>query len=87
MSNGPPDSTDDVPSRSPRLGRSSARQATAALRGPVRAVAFWSAALLPVAYVPLLLVGLDSRRRAATFSVLIFAHVVALFLGKSHRTE
>lgn len=88
MSNGPPDSTqDDVPSRSTQPLRGHARQATAAVRGPVRAVAFWSAALLPVAYVPLLLVGLDTRRRAGAFSVLVLAHVVALFLGKSYRAE
>jgi hypothetical protein len=37
--------------------------------------------------LPLLFVGLDTRRRAGAFSVLVFAHVVALFLGKSYRAE
>lgn len=88
MSNGPPDSTqDDVQPRSSQPVRGHAREATAALRSPVRAVAFWSAALLPIAYLPLLLVGLDTRRRAGAFSVLVLAHVVTLFLGKSYRSE
>lgn len=88
MSNGPPDSTqDDVPPRSSQHLRGHAHQATAALREPVRAIAFWSAALLPLAYLPLLFVGLDTRRRAGAFSVLVLAHVVALFLGKSYGSE
>ena len=88
MSNGPRDpSQDDLASPPPSRWLLSARRATEAFGGPVRAVAFWCAAVLPFVYVPLLLFGLDSRRRAGAFLLLVFAHVVALVLGRSHQSE
>lgn len=88
MPNGQPDpSEDDVASPPKRTVRHSARRASAVVGGPIQAVAFWSATLLPFVYVPLLLLGLDTRRRAGTFAVLLFAHVIALLLGQSYRSE
>ncbi|GAB3684046.1 hypothetical protein GCM10028857_12530 [Salinarchaeum chitinilyticum] len=88
MSNGSPDpSQDDVASPPHSSWARSARHATAAVGGPVRAIAFWSATLLPFVYVPLLLLGLDTRRRAWIFATLLFAHVLALLLGRSYGAE
>lgn len=88
MSNGSRDSSqDDVAPPPYRTWARSARRATAAVGGPVQAIAFWSATLLPFVYVPLLLFGLDTRRRAAIFAALLFAHVLALLLGQSYTSE
>lgn len=88
MSNGSPDtSQDDVAGSAQQTMTRSARRATAAVGGPLRAAAFWSAVLLPFVYVPLLLLGLDTRRRAGLFSVLLLAHVLTLLLGQSHSAE
>lgn len=65
----------------------SARRASAAVGEPIQAIAFWSAVTLPFVYLPLLLIGLDSRRRAGAFAVLLLAHVIALLLGQSYRSE
>ncbi|WP_255347057.1 hypothetical protein [Salinarchaeum sp. Harcht-Bsk1] len=43
--------------------------------------------MLPFVYVPLLLFGLDTRRRAGAFGLLVFAHVVTLVVGRSHGAE
>lgn len=88
MSNGSPDhSQDDVASSPHRTWARSARRATTVVGGPLRAIAFWSATLLPFVYVPLLLFGLDTRRRAGIFALLLFAHVLALLLGQSYSSE
>jgi len=88
MSNGPTDpSQDELPSSPHSRSRLSARRATVALGGPVRAIAFWCAAMLPFVYVPLLLFGLDTRRRAGAFALLVLAHVVTLVVGRSHAAE
>jgi|AntRauTorcE11898_2_1112593.scaffolds.fasta_scaffold13134_2 hypothetical protein len=88
MSNGQPDHPeDDVASPPRRTWVHSARRASAAVGEPIQAIAFWSAITLPFVYVPLLLMGLDTRRRAGAFAVLMLAHVVALLLGQSYRSE
>ncbi|ERH10400.1 MAG: hypothetical protein J07HX64_02174 [halophilic archaeon J07HX64] len=58
---------------------------TSALRSLVRAVAFWTAVLLPFAYVPLLATGLESLPLALTFLALMTVNVCALVVGQSHR--
>lgn len=90
MSNAPPPpdpSKDDSTSQSSRQLPLSPRRATAVLQDPLRAVAFWSAALLPLVYLPLLAFGLDTRRRAGAFVLLLGLNVVALVLGRSYRAE
>ncbi|AGN00374.1 hypothetical protein L593_02115 [Salinarchaeum sp. Harcht-Bsk1] len=88
MSNGPPDHSQDelAPPPGSRL-LLSARRASETFGGPLRAIAFWCAAMLPFVYVPLLLFGLDTRRRAGAFGLLVFAHVVTLVVGRSHGAE
>jgi hypothetical protein len=57
---------------------------TSTLRTLVRAMAFWTAVLLPFSYVPLLATGLDSVPVALTFVVLMAVNVCALVLGQSY---
>jgi len=54
------------------------------LRTLVHAIAFWTAVLLPFAYVPLLATGLDSVPVALTFVVLIAVNVCALVVGQPY---
>lgn len=90
MSNAPPSpdpSNDDRAASEARSLPISPGRASAALQRPIRAIAFWCAALLPLAYLPLLAVGLDTRLRASAFVLLVGAHVVTLVLGRSYRAE
>lgn len=48
------------------------------------ALGFWIGALLPVAYVPVLLVGLDSPNRLLAFVGLVAINVVALVIGHDY---
>jgi len=50
----------------------------------VRAIAFWTAVVLPVMYVPLLATGLDSVRTAVTFAALAAVHVCTLVVGQPY---
>lgn len=50
---------------------------------PVRAVAFWTAALLPLAYLPLLATGFVAANPGA-FAALVAVNVVALVAGHGH---
>lgn len=54
-------------------------------RGVVRAVAFWSAALLWVAYLPLLGLAALSALSPVPGLVLLGLHAVAIYLGHGHR--
>lgn len=49
----------------------------------VRAVAFWSAVTLPLAYVPVLRMG-DVSGQPGPFLALLLLHVVSLLLGHEH---
>lgn len=62
-------------------------RATAALKDPIRVVSFWTAAVLPILYLPLLAYGLDTQLHAAIFLGLIVANVVALVVGRSYYAE
>lgn len=57
---------------------------TSSLHTLVRSVAFWTAVLLPFAYMPLLATGLDSVPTALTFVVLTAIHVCALIVGQPY---
>jgi hypothetical protein len=50
---------------------------------PLRAVAFWTAALLPFAYLPLLATGTATARPAA-FAALLAVNAVAFVVGHGH---
>lgn len=62
-------------------------RATAALKDPIRVVSFWTAAVLPIVYLPLLAYGLDTRLHAAIFLGLVAANVVALVVGRSYYAD
>jgi VIT1/CCC1 family predicted Fe2+/Mn2+ transporter len=57
---------------------------TSSLRTLVRAIAFWTAVLLPLVYVPLLATGLDSVPMALTFVALMTVNVCALVVGQPY---
>ncbi len=50
-------------------------------------VMYWSAILLPVVYIPLLLMRLHTTEELLLFLVLFGLHVVALIGGRSYRRE
>lgn len=58
-----------------------------ALPNTIRGVSFWTAALLPILYVPVLAWGIDSPLHAAVFVALVAANVVALVVGRSYDAE
>ncbi|ERH08922.1 MAG: hypothetical protein J07HX64_00674 [halophilic archaeon J07HX64] len=53
----------------------------------VRAGAFWGVAALPLVYLPILAVGLDSRPEQLLFVSLLSLNVVPLIVGHPHRTS
>lgn len=56
------------------------------LTRPLSVLAFWSAILLPVVYVPLFLAGIATTAELVAFLGLFVLHVVALIAGRSgHR--
>lgn len=52
----------------------------------VRSAAFWTAALLPFAYLPLLATGVVNRYPLA-FAALLCCNAVAVVLGHGHRDD
>lgn len=50
-------------------------------------VMYWSAILLPVIYIPLLLTRLHTTEELLLFLVLFGLHVVALIGGRSYRRD
>jgi len=55
------------------------------LAAPVRATSFYAALALPLAYVPMLVSGLESVSQTSTFALLLGLHVLALALGHGHQ--
>lgn len=55
------------------------------LRGPIEAVSFWMAVVLPVVYVPLLVVDVAGVADIVLFACLVVFHLVALAVGHTHR--
>lgn len=56
------------------------------LKAQVVMVLFWSAILLPVAYLSLLVTRLHSTEKLLLFLALIGLHSIALIAGHSHRS-
>lgn len=52
---------------------------------PVRATSFYAALALPLAYVPLLVSGLETVSQTTTFALLLGLHVLALAAGHGHQ--
>lgn len=57
------------------------------LMSPMATACFWAAIVLPVLYMPLLAIGIDTQSKGLIFAVLLFANSVALLGGHSHRAE
>lgn len=55
-----------------------------AIRSTITAIGFWLGALLPVAYLPVFLAGLDSMTRVSVFVALLVLNVVALVVGHDY---
>jgi hypothetical protein len=55
------------------------------LTTPIEAMSFWLAVLLPVLYLPLLLLDFPTRWGFTTFLALVGLHLVALSLGHAYR--
>ncbi|SHG40157.1 hypothetical protein [Halobaculum gomorrense] len=73
----------------PRLAHRAAASASAAFDGAARigeTVAFWLAALLPLAYLPALASGIASAR-PLLLAGLVTAHAAALVLGRGHASD
>lgn len=51
------------------------------VRKPIEATAFWSAVLLPVAYVPVLAEGIEGFEGAGLFVSLVALHLFVLAVG------
>jgi hypothetical protein len=52
-----------------------------ALKSPLRAVAFWTAVVLPFAYLPMLVGGLSN---VTLFTTLVVANALTLLAGHNH---
>jgi len=51
---------------------------------PLRATSFYAAVALPLAYVPLLLAGLETVPQVTTFTALLALNLIALVVGHGH---
>jgi hypothetical protein len=51
---------------------------------PVRALAFWTAVVLPLTYLPVLATGLDSLQMGLAFVALLAVNVCALVVGQPY---
>ncbi|ELY44314.1 hypothetical protein [Natronorubrum sulfidifaciens] len=54
------------------------------LENSVTAVGFWLGTLLPVAYFPVFLSGIDSTGSLSVFLALLALHVTALVIGHDY---
>jgi hypothetical protein len=76
-------STPSTPDASPTSLRS--RVGLETVLAPVRATSFYAALALPLAYVPMLVAGLETVPQTTTFALLLGLHVLALAIGHGHR--
>jgi hypothetical protein len=82
----PQSSTLDRTAADPRSALQQTLRTTATyLAVPVRFVAFWLAALLPLTYLPLLATGAIAGRRLA-FAGLLCLNAVAFVVGHAHNS-
>lgn len=65
--------------------RSAIGQIVQWIESQVVVLLFWSAILLPVSYLPLLITRLHSSEKLALFVVLIGLHFIALIGGHAYR--
>lgn len=72
------------PSTPSTLARTALGAVADRLAGVARASAFWTAALLPLSYLPLLVTGVVADRPLA-FAALLLVNAVALLAGHDHR--
>jgi hypothetical protein len=72
-----------APSTPSELARTTVRKPFALLADVVRASAFWTAALLPLSYVPLLATGAVTEFPLA-FVALLAVNAAALLVGHDH---
>jgi hypothetical protein len=63
-----------------------ARSALDTATKPFQFAGFWSAVLLPLVYVPMLLGGFAGEQ-GATFSLLLAVHALALAAGHGYRND
>ncbi|MFP9193093.1 hypothetical protein [Natronosalvus vescus] len=54
------------------------------IRERLRVASFWVAIVLPILYLPLLVIGLSNGLRTGVFLVLLGAHLLALYVGHAH---
>jgi len=54
------------------------------LNHSVTAVGFWLGTLLPIAYVPVILAGIDSMGRLSLLVALLAVHALALVVGHDY---
>lgn len=47
-------------------------------------VSFWCAVVLPTAYLPLMIAGVNSTRKVALFTLLVTVHALTLIFGHGH---
>ncbi|USZ72622.1 hypothetical protein [Natronosalvus halobius] len=52
----------------------------------LRVASFWTAIVLPIAYLPILAIGSDGTR-TGLFVTLLAVHLVALYVGHAHNVE
>ena len=57
------------------------------IRRPVSAISFWGAIALPLLYLPLFYVGIDTTDELAVFLGLFGVHVLALVGGRHYRRD
>jgi len=55
-----------------------------ALRRSLTTVSFWLGTLLPVAYLPVIVAGIDSVSRLSILVGLLVVHVLALIVGHEY---
>lgn len=68
------------------LRRTTRNSETSLLEG-IRALSFWSAIVLPLLYIPLLVVGLDTAARSIAFLGLLSLNIVTLVISHSYRPD
>lgn len=64
-----------------------ARRLRHQLTDTVTAVGFWTAVLLPFLYLPLLVIGLDTRAEVFALVALVVVHAVSLSVGYPYAAE
>ena len=51
----------------------------------IEAVSFWGAVVLPLTYIPLLIIGIDTVQTVLIFVSLIILNVILLIIGHAYR--